>query len=386
MEKKIIFICLFIFLIYFFSNPQPRDWYKHYVYLADAFLHQRLDLKDYPSFYHEIIDFKGKKYIPFPPAPAFLLIPFVAFWGTEFKQVYLAMILGAINGGLLYFLLNDFLPWQRTVLIIFYNLGTVVWYASIIGTTWFYALLCSNFFLFLALIFFLKKKKIFLSGLFLGLAVLSRHPSFLSLPFFLSFLQFKKKKMSMFFLGLIPPLLFQLGYNYLRFGHFGQEGYLLLYKNYIHSSYPYTIFKMWFKNFPYYGWLDLRNIPLHLFTLFFLLPEKIDSFPFFKPSPYGMSIILTSPLFFYLLKADYKKKIVKRSLLTSILIFLLVGSHYMQGWVQFGYRYLIDFLPFLMIILVSGLPKKINFFLIFLLCFSILANYFGVWWGVKLGW
>jgi hypothetical protein len=40
----------------------------------------------------------------------------------------------------------------------------------------------------------------------------------------------------------------------------------------------------------------------------------------------------------------------------------------------------------LLIILSDGLPKKINFWVIFLLVFSIVSNYFGVYWGRKLGW
>lgn len=380
-------IFLLTFFVYFLSNPQPRDWYKHYVYLADAFLHKRLDIQGFPDFYHDLAKFKGKSFIPFPPAPAVILMPIVAIFGIAFRQPYFAMFIASLNAVLVYLFFKKQKFWKRLVLVLFYSFGTVVWYSAIIGTTWFYALICANFFLLLSLLFFLQKRNYFLSGFFLGLSALSRHPTLLGGIFFLPFfLKNKKSYFLKFLIGILPLLLLQLIYNYFRFGNIFQEGYVSVYKNYIQSPYPYNIFKIWFTNYHYYGYLDPRNIPAHLITLFLLLPEKINTFPFFRPSPYGMSIVLTSPLFFYLLKADFRKKLIKWSLLTAFFIFIPISFHYMQGWVQFGYRYLIDFLPFLMIILASGLPKKINPWLLFLLIFSILSNYFGVYWGKKLGW
>ncbi len=381
-------IFLFTFLIYFLSNPKPLDWYKHYVYLADAFLNLRLDIQNFPDFYVDVIKFQGKSFIPFPPAPAILLMPVVAIFGTATKLPYFSMLIASANSVLVFLLFKKQKIRQRIILYLFYGFGTVVWYSAAIGTTWFYALICANFFLFLSLIFFLHKKNFFLAGLFLGAATLSRHPTLLAGIFFLPFF-FKKNKRTNFlkFLsGLLPLFFLQLIYNFLRFGNLFEEGYVQLYQAYSHSPYPYHIFKLWSPEFKYFGYLDPRNIPAHLVTLFFLLPEKIQKFPFFKPSPYGMSILLTSPLFLYLLKANFKKKLIFRSLIASLFIFIPIFFHYTQGWVQFGYRFLIDPLPFLLIILSDGLPKKINFWVIFLLVFSVVSNYFGVYWGRKLGW
>lgn len=389
-SKKLILILLiflFTFLVYFLSNSHPLDWYKHYVYLADAFLHNRLDIQNYPEFYVDVVKFKGKSFIPFPLAPTIFLIPIVAIFGTVTKQPYIAMLVASLNSVLVYLLFKKQKPWRRLILVTFYSFGTVIWYAAAIGTTWFYALICANFFLLLSLIFFLNQKNFFLAGVFLGAAALSRHPTLLAGIFFTLFLLKRKKKHFLKFLAGLAPLLFlQLIYNYLRFGNILEEGYFELYKSYSHSPHPYHLFKIWFPKYQYFGYLDPRNIPAHLITLFLLLPEKIKEFPFFKPSPYGTSVILTSPLFFYLLKANFQKKLVKYSLVASLCIFIPIFFHYTQGWVQFGYRFLIDPLPFLLIILANGLPKKINFWVVFLLLFSIISNYFGVYWGKKLGW
>lgn len=390
LKKKIFFIAILIFLstflIYFLSNPFPPQRFKHHVYLADAFLHGRLDIQNFPNYYHEIVKFNHKFYIPFPPSPAVLLMPIILIFGTSFKQQYLSMLIGAINSFLIWFLFKEYKFQKRIILTLFYSFGTVAWYSAVIGTTWYYALTCGNFFLLLSLIFFLRKKQFFYSGFFLGLASLSHHPILLGVIFFLPYLLKRKKNLFKFMLGLIVILFLQLIYNYLRFGNIFQEGYLLVFQTYLHSSYPYSIFQVWFSNYKFYGYLNPRYIPAHLATLFLILPKKIKNFPFLEPSPYGMSVFLTSPLFIYLAKANYKKKIVQNSLLAVIGIFLLISFHYMQGWVQFGYRYLIDFLPFLMIILADGLSEKATFWTKFLLLFSILSNYFGIYWGKKLGW
>ena len=382
----IFLIFLFVFGGYFFSSPRPGSQYQHHVYLAEAFLDKRLDIKNFPEYYHDLARFKEKVFIPFPPAPAVILMPFVAVRGVSFKQTYLAMFIAGLNAVLVYLLFEKKKFWQRLVLILFYSFGTVIWYSAVIGTTWFYASICANFFLFLSLWLFLRKRKFFLSGLFFGLAALSRHPVLLGGVFFLPFLLKKKNSFLKFIIGLLPILLLQLVYNYLRFGNIFQEGYVLVYRAYADSAHNYNIFKVWLSGYHYPGYLDPRNIPAHLTTLFLLLPEKTNSFPFLKPSPYGMSIILTSPFFFYLFKADFKKKLIRCSLLAAFLVFIPISFHYMQGWVQFGYRFLVDLLPFLMMILADGLPKKISFPLIILLGLSIASNYFGVYWGRKLGW
>ena len=163
-KKKLILslvIFLFTFLFYVISNPFPSDQYKHHVFLADAFLNRRLDIQNFPLYYHDIVKLNGKVYIPFPPVPAVILMPLVAIFGTAFKQPYLAMLIASLNASLIYLFFKKKNIWQRLVLVFFYSFGTTVWYATVIGTTWFYALICGNFFLFLSFISFLQKKGIF---------------------------------------------------------------------------------------------------------------------------------------------------------------------------------------------------------------------------------
>ena len=392
-KNKIFFILVLIFLIsllvYFLSNVKPQDWYKHYVYLASSLLQGRFDLPDLPSFYHDKIMIDNKIYIPFPPAPAFILMPLVAIWGTDFNQAFISMIIGAVNIILIWLLLQKLKIkiQSRLLLTSFFAFGTVHWYAASIGTTWFFAHVVAIFFLLLAILITLEKKKLIFAGFLLGLAILSRHPILFSLPFFLILLPKKKKEFFSFFLGLSFPLTFQLFYNFVRFANIFGEGYFEVYRSYLNPAIPYSFYRFWVpENFPHFGYLDIRNIPLHFYTLLLMPPEILIKFPFIKPSPYGLSILITSPLFIYALRANWQEKLTKACwiaiFLTSIPIFL----HFSQGWVQFGYRFILDFAPFLLILTALGMKNKITPFRIFLVLFSIGVNLWGIYWGKVLGW
>ena len=102
------------------------------------------------------------------------------------------------------------------------------------------------------------------------------------------------------------------------------------------------------------------------------------------PSPYGMGILFITPLLLIALIPPFNKGLEKNLFRGSLAIALVDFLHYAQGWVQFGYRFLLDFLPFLLIILaIRFKPKKIY---ILLLVISVAANFWGVNWAIKLGW
>ena len=110
-----------------------------------------------------------------------------------------------------------------------------------------------------------------------------------------------------------------------------------------------------------------------------------------KPSAYGMSAILVSPLLLWLIGKPYRDKRMWLASwavvgVTSIPILL----HFTQGWVQFGYRFMLDFIPFIMIILALRLPDKIGSaqgkLAVGLTIISVGVNWWGVEWAKRLGW
>ncbi|WKZ25308.1 MAG: hypothetical protein QY322_02860 [bacterium] len=374
-------VLLFIgtFLIYKNIYSEPRNWYDHYLYLTKSIIVGKVDIPDLPSFYHDKIEFEGRNYIPFPPGASFLLVPFVLLKNDITQQV-VSILIGALNVSLIYFLLMHFTSRINSVLLsLFFAFGTVAFWSSIVGTTWFFAHTVAIFFILISLIFHFKKLH-FISGVFFALAALTRIPIILAGLFFLLELLKQKKKLAIFLLGAFVFVPIYLGYNWMRFGNVFENGYKQVYQQYKDSSLKYSTGN----NF---GYFNIKNVPLHLYTFLVMPPDvKIldGNITDLKPSPFGMGIIFTSPLLLLVLWPKFKNKIERSSYLSAILCSLPGLLHYSQGWVQFGYRFVLDFIVFLMIVL--SLRFKLNIFNLALIIISVIVNFWGVLWAIQLGW
>lgn len=373
-----VLIFIGTFLIYKSIYPDPRNWYDHYVHLAKSIIEGRVDVPTLPEFYQDKIEIGDKIYLPFPPGASFVLIPFMLLIKNVTQQ-QVSVLIGAVNIALFYILLSKFTNKKNAILLsLFVGFGTSYFWASVVGTTWFFAHIVAINFLLLSLICYYKKSN-FLSGLFLALAGLTRIPVVLAGIFYLLKLWKNKKRLFLFLLGasLFIPIFFY--YNWARFGSIFETGYYQVYLNYVNSSYPFTIRQLVNSNSSYFAYLDIKNIPLHLYSLFFMPPNKS-----FQPSPYGMGIMFTSPLLLFAFWPNLKNRLQRNFFIAAIFSSIPSMLHYMQGWVQFGYRFLLDYLVFLMLILaIKFKPTK---FSLALLAISIVVNFWGVRWAINLGW
>jgi hypothetical protein len=83
----------------------------------------------------------GYSILPFPPLPAWVLLPFVSVWHDTTNEQFLATIFAAIDVGIAYWMLG-YLPVRQAIRVatsVFLGLGTVLWYTAAIGSTWFWA-------------------------------------------------------------------------------------------------------------------------------------------------------------------------------------------------------------------------------------------------------
>lgn len=407
-----IFICLLIFAItllaYYSFNINPAQRFQHQLYLANAILQGSFDVKaaGISDSYHDVVSINSTKYLPFPPGPALLLLPFVAVWGTAFSQIYFTMFLGAVNVALFWILLEtlNIGKINKILLVIFFAFGTVHFYAATTGTVWYYNHVAAVFFLFLALISLFLNASPVLPALFLGFSYMCRQSTILSVPFFLFWIwrrnhkTFSKKslfdKRSLFQLGLFCAVIFMfvtfsLWYNYARFGSPFDSGYSTIAKKYIERNSKYSFYRQIFPNEPPFNLFDVRNIPLHVYVIFFMPPEYVPAGKFpFRPSPYGMSVLLTSSAFIYAALARRKKLLKLTCWLAIGLISIPLLLHYNQGWKQFGYRFLLDFSPFLLILTALGFEdyqsRRATVIKILLVAISILVNIWGGYWAHQL--
>ena len=81
--------------------------------------------------------------------------------------------------------------------------------------------------------------------------------------------------------------------------------------------------------------------------LFTQLPSVSPTFPFFQPDGLGMSIFFTSPGLLYAVRAPWRTSAdVVAALARRSLVLIPTLLYYGGGWLQFGYRYALDSIPF----------------------------------------
>lgn len=310
--------------------------------------------------------------------PAILAVPLVAVFGQAFPQTTLAYFLGA---GLV--LLTHQLSLQISKsysLAIWSSLlagaGSIVWFLSSVGSSWYLGQITAAFFLTAALVETFGQKRAFYIGVLVGAAFLSRVHLILTVPFFGFFLVKKnwKKSLTLFALGLLPFVIFNFSYNWIRFGTVLDKGYLLI---------PGLFTEPWYQK----GLFHLVYLPRHLKVILTALPLVQSSFPYLKPSWAGLAIWLTTPAFIYSLRAPIKQAVVKLSWLTIGLICLVIFSHGTTGFSQFGYRFAVDFYPFLFFLTIKGVAQTgLRWHHWILLVLGVMVNLWGVIWINHFGW
>jgi hypothetical protein len=377
-KKLAIFFFIFIFSIYFVTSAGKTP-YDYFTRLSDSFLAGNIYLTENPPWLSELIPAGANKfYVVYPPMPAIVSLPFRFFLGGKFEQQYLAHILGAGIAVIAIFISWSIKKDKKLAIWsgVLVGLGNIVWFMSSVGSSWYLGQITAAFFISLAILESINKKRPLLVGLFVGAAYLSRVHTILYLPLFLYLLKDKEwfKKYFQLGLGVLPCVLFNFGYNYLRFGVVWDKAYLLI---------PGVLEEPWYKN----GLFHITNIPNHLKVLFTSLPIFTKEVPYIKPSWGGLSIWITTPAFIYALRNSIKDGKVIFSWLTIVLISLVIFSHGTTGFTQFGYRFAVDFYPLLFYLTIRGAAKqKLSWHHWTLLTLSVLVNLWGVLWINRFGW
>jgi hypothetical protein len=403
--------------------------------------------------------------VPFPPLPAVVLMPFVALWGAMTDGQLVFAILGAIDVGLAWWVLG-LLPirtWVRFATTIFFGFGTVFWYTAQLGTTWYQAHVLAVGLALAAVGLairgdraaaldeddiedaadagpaarsepagsrvrtLLPEPRQFLAGLLFGLACTSRLTIAFGAPFFL-FVgaggSWKRRGWSAA-LGAGIPLALLAVYNVATTGSLLHPGYQHLYELEAGFYKPLNYNLAWAIE-------DIRYLPQNFAIMFLntpvLLPDVVPAAlgtggplctsaepvrglfnpdcPLLLPRDTGMSILLTSPAYLLILPAlrwGYgHSRLVTGSALAVLIIAVVNLMHFSQGWVQFGYRFSNDFVPWALLLVAIGLERvvvrasrpgswPITARLavgasVLLVVASVAVNLWGVVWGDVLGW
>ena len=295
------------------------------------------------------------------------------------------------------------------------------------------------------------------AGIFFGLAVTARLTVLFGLPFFILVGgggNWMRRAM-LAGAGAAVPIAALLVVTYATTGHLFNRAYDYLY----HLELGYTSFGY----NPAWSVSDIRYIPQNIATMLFGLPRIMPDFysvfpgtggdplcvttttrglfdracPIAEPNAVGTSIFLTSPAFFAAFVAwrPLRGLRVDRATAGATIAVVAIATanlaHFSQGWVQFGYRFSNDFVPFALVLVALGASRvgrwwpvillpagffiPISWFVLLVLVLaiivvvgterfgrfrptvalvpvivlvaaSILVNLWGTTWGVILGW
>ena len=347
-----------------------------YVLLAYSYLHGQLNLIRLPQSLYDLTVFQGKWYIPGGPAPAFLMLPFVALFGISFSDIFFSVLLASTNVLLVYDLLgklnfnqgNTISKVVRMWLTFFFAAGSPHWYVGALGSVTYSAQITAVTFMLLYVREIFIDVTCWKSGMWLGIAFLARPTTIFGLTFFLSLaifqpgtwkLRIQKMFPALSMLGLFVGL--ALIHNYLRFHNPLDFGY-----EYVKAR---TNLAQAFRE---YGGFSPVFIPCNLYISTLALPFGVELFPglinylcthlvsnkipgAFQLEILGASMFLTMPPLFYAFRADWRNRTVRAALTGSFSIFIPLLMYHNTGAAQFGYRYGLDMIVFLMILIASGI-------------------------------
>ncbi len=347
-------------------HSQPQ-----YVLLAEAFLQGKLHfLTQLPSGGYDAALMNGRYYWPLPPFPAVLLMPFVLLGyvvRAPFEQGYLQFLLVVAVVVLVYKIARrfDFAAVDAGVLAFAFVVGSMFLGVAFLPFYSYFAHVVATVALLAALLEYLGKRRWWLVGLCIGAALASRTTAGIAALFFIGDILLDRShgwverwRRAVEFLGpfLIVAALLAL-YNYLRFGNVLEAGYALqvMQNNALITARSYGLF-------------SFRHLPGNLFYAFFSPPAPVFAggsgpvlaFPFLAVNPWGMGIFFTSPYLLRMFSLRYRERWQKIAWITVALTALAVFLYYGVGWIQFGYRYALDFLPLVFVLFLSAYRSQIG--------------------------
>lgn len=339
---------------------------QQFSYLAQAFAHGQLSFLQEPSNWFDTTPYEGRHYWPLGPLPAVLLLPFAFLFGlldAFFYQGYLQPLLVVLVLALVYRVARQ-IGYDRddgAYLAFGFTFATAFLGVAMLPWSWYFSQVLTCALIFGAITEVLGQRRPLVVGTLFGLVLATRVTAALGIawPAVLILLGQdvpRKKLRELALLGL--PCLVVLGllllYNHARFGSIFEQGYA---QQIIppHAAAGRAM-----------GIFSLVHLPGNLFHLLLSAPQTVRldrtsmvlKFPYVMANPWGMSLFLTSPCFLYLFTMRLGDLASRLLLGTAALIAVPILLYYGIGFRQFGYRYALDFLPYVYVVLMRNYKES----------------------------
>ncbi len=354
----------------------------YFNYLADAFLHGQLSLRLSPESVHDLVVYKGNIYLYWAPFPAILLMPLVALGGVHISDVFIVMILSALNVAMVALLLFKLKKTgilvldqpRRGLLVMFFALGSILLPMAPMGGVWSMSQIVGSLFVtlaYLAAISLRGWRAFLLTGLALSCAAATRNQLLFTgiwPAYHLLSTHWKddRKRFAEYVSWGLLPIFLTIGglawYNWARFGSPTDVGFS-------HQNLE-QLFRVDYLKF---GDFNIHYVPTNFYYQYinYPFPWRAD---FFK----GGSLFLLSPVLFGAFWGVSKDRprlsvlfLILSILITDVPILLNIGT----GYSQVGPRYTLDFHVPLILLTAMGI-KRWPIWLIGLLVLISCSQYF----------
>ena len=263
------------------------------------------------------------------------------------------------------------------------------------GGVWHTGHLVATILTFACLLELFGRQRAWLVGLVAGAAFLSRAPLAFAVPFYALMLMQPVRQVAtevaggyvgqalvgvrwrawaLLALGFLPSILAFFLYNQVRFGNPFESGYAL-------ATLP-----PFLEAQRAIGLFSVTHIPINLDYLLWHLPRLTAEPPFFRPDGLGMSVLLTSPGLFFAIRADWRQPRAWWLLGATVAVLIPTLLYYGGGWLQYGYRYFLDSVPFVMALcgLAAVRQGEVGVGWRLLIVFGCLVGAAGVYWAYHL--
>jgi hypothetical protein len=326
------------------------------------------------------VEVDGRYYLALGPLQLLPYLPFAAVPALRGVGDYIASLAFGIPAAWLS------LPLARAYgargaaaywIAIFTAFGSLLWFVSVFGNMYYIAHAES----FLALTVFLlewaNRRRPIVLGAMLGVSFLARPTTVLAaVPFGLVLLWQRRATLpeaarSTVIFGL--PVAAAIGvygwFNWVRFGSPLESGYAISYLNQpiLEARRAMGVFSI--AQVP-------ENIRLFLLAGF----DRISNYPYIAPNRFGLSMLLVSPALLASIWAGFRDRSALLLWLAAALVAVPVFLYYGGGYVQYGFRYSLDFTPFLVALMAMGSRRWIGWPEKILIVASICSVAFGIIW------
>ena len=389
---KLIPLALFIatFAVYYFSHSHSdshSDSYYDYTFrIAQALLDGKLGLTERPpDWLNEMVPLDGQYYSAFPLGAVLAMLPVAALKRIGLIELFPGTLIAALLAGaasLLFYLLSARYGAgvkRRLMLTLLPVFGTWMWANLAFAGAWQIALGFAVVGQLGALYFILIDYRPTLAAACFALAFGNRTEVMLLAPIFI-YLIVKRAppdvvkdgarpwRMVYSFVAIPIALgLLTLGYNYARFSSIFDFGYARI---------PGVLDEPWYRH----GIFSIHAIPLNAEAMLFETWRRVDRFPYFRPTGFGGSIFLSCPFLIYLFRTSARDATLKALAWAAIAVLtLMLWLHGNPGGWQISYRYAMELLPWMFLILLESGPKKVSPTEVALLLASIAINAYSTW-------